>query len=193
MPREGGEVETNKSGVNKQAAGRSDQSHRGISRRTLLKAGGLLALGVGVNRATNVIGFKDKVDKLLGVSGKGQRSGAITMGQLQTDSQKKTEVGEAWLTSPRFEDVFGNLKPKEKGVARSTVDEMKYEVLYPHSSFKDMMVVTNTFQSEIIEAANEFNLPSDLVSGMVFIENGGGGARISSAGALGPAPVLGDT
>ena len=158
-----------------------------------MKVVGTGALAVGANRAADAIDFKGKVDRILGISGNDQRSGVFTTGQLQTDSQKTSEVGEAWVTSPRFEDVFGNLEPKEKGVARSTVDEMKYDVLYPHSSFKDMMAVTNTFQSEIIEAANEFNLPSDLVSGMVFIENGGGVARISSAGALGPAQLMEDT
>jgi len=55
------------------------------------------------------------------------------------------------------------------------------------------MAVTNTFQSEITEAANEFKLPSDLVSGMVFIENGGGVARVSPAGAFGPAQLMEDT
>ena len=158
-----------------------------------MKVVGTGALAVGAKRAADAIDFKGKIDRILGISGNDQRSGAFTTGQLQADSQKTTEVGEAWVTSPRFEDVFGKLEPKEKGVARSTVDEMKYEVLYPHSSFKDMMAVTNTFQSQITEAASEFNLPSDLVSGMVFIENGGGIDLSSSRGARGPAQLKKDT
>src|SRR3989344_7084789 len=187
------EIQSGKSRTNKNTAVQQNQTHKRMSRRTFMKVVGTGALAVGANRAADAIDFKGKVDRILGVSGKDQRSGAFTTGQLQTDAQKTTEVGEAWVTSPRFEDVFRNLEPKEKGVARSTVDEMKYDVLYPHSSFKDMMAVTNTFQSEITEAANEFKLPSDLVSGMVFIENGGGVARVSPAGAFGPAQLMEDT
>lgn len=160
-------------------------------RRALLKVAGGGAVALVLSRLLNRL-TKDTGRGLLGDEEKTEPP-KVSTGTLEAPAKNVAEVGEAWATSPRFEEVFANLKPKEKGVARSTVDEMKYEVLYPHSSYKDMMAVTNTFQPEIAEAAAEFNLPFDLVSGMVFIENGGGVAHVSKAGAFGPAQLMVNT
>src|SRR3989344_1864519 len=87
MPREGGEVETNNSGANKQSTGLSTQSHRRMSRRTFMKGAGYVALALGANRAADAIDVKGKVDRILGVSGKEQSRRNFTTGQMETDSQ----------------------------------------------------------------------------------------------------------
>ena len=163
---------------------------RGMSRRTFLDTmiGGGAGLVAGT--ALNKMGIQKPIEGVLGVNR--DKTTVDAGSDLQLEKASKEQLNQEPQKS-EFDRVFEGLQEGDKGIARSMVDEMKYEVLYPHSSFNEMMAVTNTFQSQIREAAKEFGLPSDLVSGMVFVENGGGVDQTSDAGARGPAQLLPDT
>lgn len=155
-----------------------------ISRQGFLKTLGVLAAALAANRISNAV--KNSLEsKDLGRST--QR--ASLAAQADEDIEQENSI----LPKDVFQEVFGSANQAEKQEAKATVEKMKNEVLYPHPSFEGMLAVTNTYQSQIRQAAEKFGIPADLALGIVFIENGGAPDLTSGAGARGPAQLLPDT
>ena len=157
-----------------------------ITRRNFLIGVGGLALLGGLNRASQAV--KDRLD------GSTEKSSS-RVGQEADFRLERVREDKETLKSPKsmFDEVLGELPQKDKGVARSIVDEMKHEVLYPHSSFEELLEVTRKNETFIRQAARDFDFPEELALGIVFIENGGGQDETSFAGARGPAQLMPET
>lgn len=181
------EVMDQRSELEKQPRVKASSQNEGqlkINRRGLLKTLGVLAAALAANRVSNAV--KNSLEsKDLGRST--QR--ASLAAQADEDIEQENSI----LPKDVFQEVFGSANQAEKQEAKATVKEMKNEVLYPHSSFEGMLAVTNTYQTQIRQAAEKFEIPVDLASGIIFIENGGAPDLTSGAGARGPAQLLPDT
>lgn len=168
--------------ISEERAQKAQELQTEISRRAVLKGlVGVLALG-----AAYMLG-----KKAFGSSG---RTKEIDTDNSAAEIQRfKNRAESVRSPTPPFEIITHDLSQIEKGVARSIVDEMRYEVLEKHSSFEGMMNVTRKFESYIRDAAKANNFPQDLSLGIVFIENGGAEDLTSEAGARGPAQLMPDT
>jgi len=151
---------------------KTSEPQAGLSRRTVLTGLlGILALVVAYKLEKKVSGSGGKTERI---------NSDDSTDEIQRLKNRAESVGSQ--NSP-FDFITHDLSQVEKGVARSIVDEMRYEVLEKHPSFDGMMAVTRKFEGNIREAAQAFNFPEDLALGIVFIENGGAEDLTSPAGA----------
>src|SRR3989338_4676170 len=161
---------------------KTSEPQAGLSRRTVLTGLlGILALVVAYKLEKKVSGSGGKTERI---------NSDDSTDEIQRLKNRAESVGSQ--NSP-FDFITHDLSQVEKGVARSIVDEMRYEVLEKHPSFDGMMAVTRKFEGNIREAAQAFNFPEDLALGIVFIENGGAEDLTSPAGARGPAQLMPET
>ncbi len=169
----------NAPGKNEGEPQKSQEPQAKISRRTLIKGlAGALAFGAAY--------MLEK--KVFGSGGKAKEAESENLASEVGRLKNRTESSRPETAA--FDYIAHDLSQVEKGVARSIVDEMRYEVLEEHSSFDGMMAVTRKFESNIRSAAKANNIPEDLALGIVFIENGGAEDLTSPAGARGPAQLM---
>lgn len=89
-------------------------------------------------------------------------------------------------------NIFDNLDENAKKLAEQKVTLMK-QVIYNNPSFEGMRNIVLKNREYIAKACQSNNLPKDLVSAIVLIENGGAEDLTSPAGARGPTQLMPDT
>lgn len=163
---------------------------KGISRREVLESVPKAAVGVGLLWLLGKL-FQDRRE-----GSPDEQKSEHTAQQASTKNNQELTEGKIEETEIRsaaklvFDEVFSGISGKEWGIVRSTVDEMKYEVIAKNSSYRDMVWVTQKNEQKIRQAARENDIPEEIALGIVLIENGGGDDLTSGAGARGPCQLM---